>query len=225
MMSTLKGWWGEKKATFTMWMSLDKATYQRLHDVIIPSSNGTTQIDHILLSEYGIFIVETKNYQGWIFGSEDSAKWTQVLRGKKYPFQNPLRQAYRQKKVLCEFLGIEESLVRIVVFFVGDCQFKTEMPQNVLSGGLAHHVKSYNHQVFSPRQVDTLKDQLLNHKRHTSLNNRDHIQSLRDRHSSTTICPTCGGKLVTRTIRKGAKAGSQFLGCSNYPKCRFTKQL
>lgn len=208
-----------------MWLSLDKTTYQRLHNVILPSNNGTTQIDHILVSEYGIFIVETKNFQGWIFGSKDSAKWMQVLKGGKYPFQNPLRQAYRQKKVLTQFLDIDETQVHIVIFFVGDCEFKTEMPANVLSGGLSRYVQSFRQRVFSSSRVEQIKGKLHNHKKHSSLSNRDHIQSLQDRHSSTTICPKCGGELVTRTAKKGANAGSSFLGCSNYPKCRFVKNI
>jgi len=86
-----RGWFGEKKTTFIMWMTLNAGVYHRIHDVIIPSKNGTTQIDHILVSPYGVFIVETKNMTGWIFGSENQSKWTQVLYGKKYPFQNPIR--------------------------------------------------------------------------------------------------------------------------------------
>ena len=57
----------------------------------------------------------------------------------------------------------------------------------------------------------------------STLTNRDHIKSLRERHSSTTVCPKCGSNLVERTARNGPNAGSKFLGCENYPKCRFTK--
>ena len=65
---------------------------------MVPSRNGTTQIDHILVSAYGIFVIETKNLKGWIFGSAENATWTQVLAGKKYPFQNPLKQNYRHTR-------------------------------------------------------------------------------------------------------------------------------
>jgi hypothetical protein len=70
-MRIFKGWFGEKKTTFNMWLFLNTDTYRRFHDVIIPSKNGTTQIDHILVSSFGVFIVETKNIKDWIFGSED----------------------------------------------------------------------------------------------------------------------------------------------------------
>ena len=75
----LKGWIGELKTGFNLWAGLDKKLYRRFHDIIIPSSHGTTQIDHILVSPFGIFVVETKNYKGWIYGSEDQSTWIQVI--------------------------------------------------------------------------------------------------------------------------------------------------
>ena len=68
-----EGWFGERKTQFNLWFILNKELYRRFHDVIIPSSNGTTQIDHILVSPFGLFIVETKNRKGWIFGSENQS--------------------------------------------------------------------------------------------------------------------------------------------------------
>ena len=114
-MRLFKGWFGEQKTELNLWFRLDKNLYQRFHDVIIPSNNGTTQLDHILVSPYGVFIVETKNRTGWIFGSESQANWTQVVYKKKYSFQNPLRQIYRHKKVLSKYLNVDESNIEGVV--------------------------------------------------------------------------------------------------------------
>jgi restriction system protein len=222
-MSIFRGWFGEKKTTFSMWLSLDKKTYHRYHDVIIPGSNGTTQIDHILVSRFGVFIVETKNKKGWIFGSEDQAKWTQSIYGKKYSFQNPLRQTFRQKKLLSTFLDLDEELIHPVVFFVGDCQFKTDLPDNILNARLGRFVKRFRKQVFTSVEVETLMRRLETHISSSSLTTRDHVLSLKQRHSSTTVCPNCGADLVERTAKKGGNAGSRFLGCTNYPRCRFTK--
>jgi hypothetical protein len=77
ILSLFRGWIGEKKTTFYLWLSLNGKVYRRFHDVIIPAKNGTTQIDHLLVSPYGLFIIETKNRKGWIFGSERQQKWTQ----------------------------------------------------------------------------------------------------------------------------------------------------
>ena len=82
-----EGWFGERKTQFNLWFSLNKELYHRFHDIIIPSDNGTTQVDHVLVSPFGLFIVETKNLKGWIFGSEEKPKWTQVVYKNKYSFE------------------------------------------------------------------------------------------------------------------------------------------
>ena len=125
-----KGWFGEQKTEFNLWFSLDKKLYRRFHDVIIPSQNGTTQVDHILVSLFGLFIVETKNRKGWVFGSESQENWTQVVYKNKYSFQNPLKQTHRHKKVLSKYLDLNESNIETVVFFNGDSKFKTELRWN-----------------------------------------------------------------------------------------------
>ena len=55
--------------------------------------------------------------------------------------------------------------------------------------------------------------------------NELHIQSLHNRHTSETVCPSCGSDLLKRTVKQGARQGSQFLGCSSFPRCRYTKEL
>ena len=222
-MRLLRGWFGEKKTTFNMWLSLDARIYRRFHDVIIPAKNGTTQIDHLLVSPYGLFIVETKNIKGWIFGSENQPKWTQSLYRKKYSFQNPIRQTFRQKKILSEYLELDESTIHTVIYFVGDCRFKTHLPDNVINSGLGRYIKQFQNHILSPEEIDRVVRTLEQHVSESSLTSRDHIRSLRERHASTTVCPKCGSNLVERTARKGPNAGSKFLGCENYPRCRYTK--
>ncbi len=222
-MRLLKGWFGEKKTAFTIWVGLDAKTYQRFHDLIIPTRNGTTQIDHLLVSPYGLFIVETKNLKGWIFGSEEQAKWTQSLYGKNYSFQNPLRQTYRQKKVLSEFLSIDESIIHTVIYFVGQCTFKTKMPDNVLKSGLSRYIKKYKTRELSSASINDIINKLNIHISGNKITTKEHVKSLKMRHGSTTICPKCGSNLVERIARNGPNAGQKFLGCASFPKCRYTK--
>lgn len=222
-MSALRGWLGEKLTTLGMWLFLDKKIYRRFHDVIVPTSNGTTQIDHLLVSPFGLFVVETKNIKGWIFGSEDQPKWTQSLYGRKYSFQNPLRQNYRHTKCLEDFLDLDPTVLHSVVFFIGECTFKTPMPANVLRSGLRNHIRSYRQTLLSDAEIHRVIQAIQALKNERSLNHRNHIKSLRERYSSTSTCPKCGSELVERTAKKGANAGSTFLGCSRFPKCRYTK--
>lgn len=224
-MKFLKGWFGEKKTTFNLWLSLNDDVYRRNHDVIIPGKNGTTQIDHLLVSEYGLFIVETKNRKGWIFGSKDQPKWTQSVYGNNYSFQNPLRQTYRQKKVLGQYLNVPESCIHTVIFFNGDCKFKTEMPKNVINSGLGKYIKQFKGTIIEQNKLQDIINRLDLHVDHSELSNKDHIRSVQTRRSSNTTCPKCGGTLVERMAKNGPNAGAKFVGCDNYPKCRFTKNL
>lgn len=224
-MNLFRGWVGEKKTAFYLWLSLPNKSYYRFNNIILPSKSGTTQIDHLIISIYGIFIVETKNKKGWIFGSERQPNWTQTFYKRKYSFQNPLRQTFRQKKILSEFLNLNESYVQTVVYFVGDCKLKTHLPNNVITSGIGGYVKRFRNQILSTEDVNRVIKRIEKHLSDSSITNRDHIKSLRKRHSSKTICPRCGSNLIKRRAKQGSNAGKKFLGCENYPKCRFTKNV
>lgn len=75
----VKGRQGERLVRSTFSRYLNSQTYIGFHDLIIPFRNTTTQIDHVYVSIFGIFVLETKNYSGWIFGGEKQVKWTQTL--------------------------------------------------------------------------------------------------------------------------------------------------
>jgi restriction system protein len=218
-----RGWIGELTTRLGMLMFLNKNVYRRIHNIVIPTANGTTQIDHVLISRFGIFVVETKNMKGWIFGGKDDAQWTQVLFGKKYRFQNPLRQNYRHTKCLADFLSLDHSLFRSVVFFIGDCQFKAAMPREVMTSGLASYIKRFANMCLDEAQVTQSVAKLDAVKKNPNSTLRDHLASLKQRHESTTTCPRCGHPLLKKIARKGALAGQSFLGCSQYPACKFTR--
>ena len=76
---------------------LPRKKYRLLNDIMLKTHGGNismTQIDHVVISVYGIFVVETKNYKGWIFGSEKSAHWQQNIYGHRYQSVNPAKQNY-----------------------------------------------------------------------------------------------------------------------------------
>ena len=226
LVSSFKGWVGELQGTFAAKIRLDSQVYRSINNVTIPTANGKTQIDHVIVSKYGIFVVETKNIKGWIYGDEKQPQWTQVLYGKKYRFQNPLRQNYRHTKALSEFLGIGHSKIHSVIMFWSECEFKTPMPPNVLDRGYSAHIKSKTEVLFTDEEVDEICEAIQSGMLPKGWSTRrQHLNSLKERFSSDTTCPKCGGKLVFRTARKGANAGKQFYGCSQYPFCRYTREM
>jgi Nuclease-related domain len=74
--------------------------YHLLKNVTLPIADGTTQIDHVLVSTKGIFVIEKKDFSGWIFGNPKLPKWTQSTRWGKYKFQNPIHQNHKHIKEL-----------------------------------------------------------------------------------------------------------------------------
>jgi restriction system protein len=225
MRELIKGWLGEKMVAFGMWLKLDKKVYRRVDDVILPARNGTTQIDHVIVSIYGLFVIETKNMDGWIFGSPDQETWTQQFFSKKFKFQNPLRQNFRHTKCLAEFLHLADGLLHSVVFFIGDAKFKTTLPENVLTKGLSNYVKRFADPVLDPTRVLEIELQLKALKAGRTVSRTEHLESLEQRYESVTKCPKCGGMLRTRLAKRGAMAGNAFYGCVNFPRCRYTKNI
>jgi hypothetical protein len=142
---------------------------------------------------------------------------------EKVFFSKSVTTNLQTKKVLSEYLGLNESIIYTVVFFVGDCKFKTRLPDNVINSRLGRYIKQFKDRILSSVDIDRIVRKLEKHVSESTLTTRDHVRSLRERHSSTTVCPKCGSNLVERTAKKGPNAGSKFLGCENYPKCRFTR--
>lgn len=78
----LKGAFGE---TIVSWLlsHLPKDQYKVIHNIMLKTERGTSQVDHVVVSIYGIFVIEVKNYNGWIIGTENSSQWTQIIYKKK----------------------------------------------------------------------------------------------------------------------------------------------
>ncbi len=91
---------GERRVNKYLNKTLNAEHYTLLKDLTLPTGDGTTQIDHVVLSQHGIFVIETKNMSGWIFGTEKQKRWTQTKGRRKTPFQNPLRQNYLHVKTI-----------------------------------------------------------------------------------------------------------------------------
>jgi hypothetical protein len=118
--SARKGEWGEEKDR--MELSHLSSEYKVLHDILIPYKNWNldySQIDHVVTSIYGIFVVEAKNYSGVIFGDENG-EWYQNDR----PIKNPIKQNERHIHAIKELLlknGYKDLLFYNIVTLNSRC--------------------------------------------------------------------------------------------------------
>ncbi|HAS6087968.1 TPA: NERD domain-containing protein [Vibrio vulnificus] len=225
----LKGVFGEFLVNRLL-SKLPESDYTLIKDVTLPTNDGTTQVDHIVVSRYGIFVVETKNMKGWIFGSARQKQWTQKIYRHSSKFQNPLHQNYKHIKALETLLGCSEEHLHSVIVFIGDSTFKTEMPPNVTyARGSIRYIQQFNDVVFTDNDYAWLTESInrLKLKRGviTDLKHRKHVKEVVASKVSSNECPRCGSEMVLRETKRGENIGKQFWGCSTFPKCRAVKQF
>src|SRR5690606_12182546 len=146
----IKGWIGEMR--FKNWVDtyLDD-NYKYFRNVTLNIDGQTTQIDKIITSKFGIFLVEVKHYKGWIFGTKAIPMDTTIIQ-KKIRFQNPLRQSFRHIEMLKKITSPElhEHYKSVVVFTSDNCELKNNTAPNVCKGLTAiRHIKSFDQDIIS----------------------------------------------------------------------------
>lgn len=214
-----KGKVGEAKVDSKLnpWI-FGKVEHRQINNLILVDENGKShQIDHIEIRQNGIFCIETKNYIGWIFGGENQDKWTQTLyTGEKHQFVNPLKQnkshIYHLSKVLDKKYRINS-----VVVMVQNNADKVDCSNVVNLDDLKSYLKNFNDGTcYSIEEMNEIYNKLINVS--SKMTNKEHVNNIRQAQSELKegICPRCGGKLVERNGQYG-----KFMGCSNYPKCKF----
>ena len=178
-----------------------------------------------LIYKYGIFVIETKNYQGWIFGNGSSDFWTQTIYNKKYQFRNPVLQNWEHIKtlkiVLSEFPSIP---YRPIIVFTENSTLKNitfEVPV-IRSGGLYQYIlKNSTTEYLSYEQMDQIFQKLISLNNSDKVARKSHItkaKTLQQSGAKSLTCPKCGGRLSIKNGKYG-----MFYGWSNYPGCNFTK--
>ena len=263
-----------------------------LFNLYVPRSNGkTSEIDVIMLCNKGVFVVESKNYSGWIFGREDQKMWYQTLptgRGTshKEEFYNPVFQNHNHIRYLREYIDQKIPMWSIIAFS-DRCTLKNVR----MRSRYIHVINRYDIEevvemiwekkkdILSDREVDDLYKKLFpltqtdeitkilhvhnirasiedmqgqdvhdecsndlsvcclseiekllmvcdeegNEQENENSNSCDEESKIENQIDMTLKCPRCGNKLILRIANRGERKGTQFYGCSAYPKCRYIK--
>jgi len=215
--------------------------YYVINDLILKTHKGTTQIDHVVISRFGIFAIETKNYRGVIYGDDNRQQWTQKIVTEvtymrklyktytyvtKSSLYNPVKQslghAYVIKKNLSEWGNL--NVVPIVVFS-GNVDLRNVYSSYhvIYLSNLLSTIQNYRTEFFSESDVQSIVNKLSEKNLKGIIDDNTHIHNVYSAKNefnqkvANGICPKCGGSLVQRSGRYG-----RFYGCSNYPKCKFT---
>lgn len=224
-----KGSSGEAKV-YRKLKRLRKYDYKILKNLLIRTLNGTSQMDLLVISIYGIFVIETKHYDGWIHGGEKSEYWSQTIYNNKQFFRNPIKQNWSHIFALKEILSDYDHIPYYpIVVFSGKAELKNvyaSVPVIYKYQLKNTIVKLSNNINITPAQVDEIVETLTNLNIQDRKVKREHLHNIYHQMNERAIkqqslkCPECGGDLILRNGKYG-----EFYGCTNYPKCIYTRNF
>ena len=217
--SQIIGWFGE------LWTKqelnkLSKDKYTILNNIFIKENEHTHQIDHVVVSPYGIFVIETKQYNGYITGNKYDKNWIRHTRKKQYYYTNPIRQNYGHVKALSSLLNIEESKIFNIVCIPSRAKLKIEHDGELTRiNTLISKITSYQNEIIN--NIDEIVIEIIKNNITDKSIKKNHIKNIKTNiiDNDPNKCPKCGGQLVVRNGKYGT-----FIGCSNYPKCKYTRK-
>ncbi|MBM6817948.1 NERD domain-containing protein [Clostridium saudiense] len=221
--SKVKGYVGEKLVAKKL-SKLNKRKYKIINNLLLKTLKGTAQIDHIVISQYGIFVIETKNYKGIITGNEYDDNWNQILFNNKEVLRNPIKQNNGHIKALKDVIpALRYKKINSIILFTKRSNLKVNTETTVIYYNKVNKViKRSRKKEFTKEEVDYIYKKLneLNidcfkqrvvHVKNVKRNIKEAEKKLRKNK-----CPRCGGKLK----KKKGKYG-KFKRCKNYPECTF----
>ena len=158
-----KGVLGEFAGKLAVKQWLPESGYELFSDVMLQDKRGTTQIDHVVVSRFGIFVIEAKGISGKLYASSETKyrTWKVYRNGRGYTFQNPYLQNYRHRCALAEVLDVSLEVLHDVIFFPHE-ELVVATPEKLLPSfvtgrrGLAAYVLSFKEQVFTAEEVSRL---------------------------------------------------------------------
>ncbi len=190
---------------------------------LLDKNNMSHQIDHVLINKNGVFVIETKNYSGRVYGKDNQLEWTQVLAyGRvKNKFYNPVKQNKTHVFHLKPHLPSNIPIYSVIVFVKNNIDY-IESDSVVGFSGLRKFIKRRKEFKMGREDIDSLYNIINNLKSKNKVSKRKHVKNIKTmlNNIDDNICPRCNSKLLLRNGKNG-----KFYGCSNYPKCTFTKKI
>ncbi len=159
----IKGRIGERLVHFRLSRSLPASHYTILRDVKLRRSEGTgvVRIGHVVVSAYGLFVVETRHWSGWLFGAERDAEWTRIRFRSRRRVPNPLRQLQTRLAALQDALGLDAALFHPLVVLTGGAQFRSPLPPNVTPlGGMIPFIQVRSRETLGYEAVPQVAQRL-----------------------------------------------------------------
>ena len=225
--SKIKGYIGEKLVIKKL-KKLNKRKYKVINDVLLKTQKGSTQIDHIVISKYGIFVIETKNYKGIIKGNEYDDNWSQILINKSETLRNPIKQNNGHIKALKDLIPeLRYKNIKSIILFTKRARLEVNCETSVTYFNKVNKIiKKYRNEEFTKEDVERIYNKINELNINSFKERKTHVKNVKrnikqaKRSIRKNRCPRCGGKLKKKTGKYG-----KFKGCKNYPQCTFKMNL
>ena len=150
-------------------------------NLYIPTEDGTTEIDVLYIAPSGIYVIESKNYSGWIFGDERARNWTAVIYKTKNKFLNPIWQNKKHIKYLSKILV--DVQLRSLIVFSERCELKKVYVEEglVIKRGKLRKLilKESEKEVFSNQEIDAFYNKLKGYSNKSEEGKNLHIEQAR----------------------------------------------
>ncbi len=214
-----------------------------MQNLYIPKGEReTTEIDVLFICSKGLFVIESKNLAGYIFGNDQERYWTVSLyagrdsygqkQTEKHQFYNPVWQNRMHIKHLNRLFDGYVPLYSLVVFsdrgtFSNLSCYSDDVVILQYSALERYFTKVRDTWLdqLSEERIQQIYTRLLPYTQVSEQIRQEHLEHILKVKNNPETCPWCGGQLVVRTAKRGASAGNQFYGCSNYPKCKYTRNV
>ncbi len=221
---TVKGWLGEMLIDRKLKSLTKRYGGYRFHNVMVQDKNGkTSQIDNIYVCRRGLFVIEVKNYAGRIYGDDKKNEWTQVLNyGRiKNKLYNPVKQNWTHIYRIKEYLNLRFDPVNVVVFVRGNTDY---IDSDYVYGrrGFDKTIRRQD-KILTDFEEESIAKSIQSLIDNPVQSNKEHVRQIKSTQGGINngVCPRCGGALVVRVSKTN---GTKFVGCSNYPKCKFIRK-
>lgn len=197
-----------------------------INNLLFVDKHGRSrQIDHVFINRAGIWVIETKNFAGIIYGTEEQREWAQILpyNNEEKRFYNPVKQNLTHIYCLAELIKVNKNYYHNIVVFLGRADiFHVEASEVINISELAQTVDIHPIMQLTTDEMSDIYNKIILLISERSVSKSEHIANIHEMQKKVEngICPRCGGKLVVRKGRYG-----EFYGCSNYPKCKFKKNI
>lgn len=133
---------------------LERNRYTIMNDVLLPMGGGSVKIDHIVVSRFGVFVIESQYATGWVSGTPVQDRWKQSAWGRTTRFDNPVGVNRQQVNALQSLLGFPARMIHGMVVMVGPRGFKTDMPDYVVTpDALISMMRKKGQFLLSPEQA------------------------------------------------------------------------